>query len=268
MSRGRHKLLKIWLTVGPFSWTLRWITFLCFVCRVKLVCVVAFTINQTTATLNTIQDAKCHRLQNVMTDSRAETELGHILWPSDPVTRESSDPETQLTWWLCSIMNSKCRLMCEEVFSGQSIFIIIGKSKSSLHGLTSSDFSITTDTWQWLCHFSISNVRFAFYAFFRKPENLGSHTGSKWWPGNPYVKDDPNDPLTRWPNDPVPCLIQSYRFSTCAKMTIWIGEYLCCRVEICWLRNFVVNRERYSKRKHGLETTNDWTRYRETYSNS
>jgi len=56
------------------------------------------------------------------------------------------------------------------------------------------------------CHFSISNVRFAFWAFFRKPEKLGSHTGSKWWPGDPDVKVDPNDPLTRWHNDPVPCL--------------------------------------------------------------
>ena len=42
--------------------------------------------------------------------------------------------------------------------------------------------------------------------FFRKPEKLGFHTGSKWWPGDPDVKDDSNDPLTRWPNDPVPCL--------------------------------------------------------------
>ena len=56
------------------------------------------------------------------------------------------------------------------------------------------------------CHFSISNVRFAFWSFFRKKEKLGSHTGSKWWPGDPEVKDDPNDPLTRWPNDPVPYL--------------------------------------------------------------
>jgi len=56
------------------------------------------------------------------------------------------------------------------------------------------------------CHFRISNVRFAFWAFFRKPEKLGSHTGSKWWPSDPDVRDDPNDPLTRWPNDPVPCL--------------------------------------------------------------
>jgi len=41
-----------------------------------------------------------------------DMELRHILWPSDPVTRESSDPETQLTRWPCSAMNSKCRLMC------------------------------------------------------------------------------------------------------------------------------------------------------------
>ena len=43
--------------------------------------------------------------------------------------------------------------------------------------------------------------------FFRKPEKLGSHTRSKWWPGDQDVKDDPNDPLTRWPNDPVACLV-------------------------------------------------------------
>ena len=60
-----------------------------------------------------------------------------------------------------------------------------------------------------VCHFSISNVRFAFWAFFRKPEKLGSHTGSKWCPGDPDVKDDPNDQLTRWPNDPVPRLVRS-----------------------------------------------------------
>jgi len=59
------------------------------------------------------------------------------------------------------------------------------------------------------CHFSISNVRFALWTFFRKPEKLGSHTGSKWWPGAPDVQDDPNDPLTRWPNDPVPCLMSA-----------------------------------------------------------
>jgi len=42
-----------------------------------------------------------------------------------------------------------------------------------------------------------------FGIFFRKPEKLGSHTGSKWWPGDPDVKDDPKwpiDPVTQWPS--------------------------------------------------------------------
>ena len=63
------------------------------------------------------------------------------------------------------------------------------------------------------CHFSISNVRFAFWAFFRKPEKLGSHTGSKWWPGDP----DPYDPLTRWPNDPVPRLLWVCSVGRCVR---------------------------------------------------
>jgi len=113
----------------------------------------------------------------------------------DTVTRESSDPETQLTRWPCSIMNSKCRRSIQ----AKEFLIIIGKRKSSLHGLTSSDFSPATDTWQWLLsfqHFKCYVLHFGH--FFRKPEKLGSHTGPKWWPGNPDVKDDPNDPLTRW----------------------------------------------------------------------
>ena len=44
--------------------------------------------------------------------------------------------------------------------------------------------------------------------FFRKPEKLRSHTGSKWWPGDPDVKDDR---LTRWPSDPVQCLVRTVR---------------------------------------------------------
>jgi len=58
--------------------------------------------------------------------------------------------------------------------------------------------------------------------FFRKPEKLGSHTGSKWWPGDPDEKDDPNDPLTRWPNDPVPCLMS---VSVC--LSVGHGRELC-----------------------------------------
>jgi len=41
------------------------------------------------------------------------------------------------------------------------------------------------------------------------------------WPGDPDVNDDPNDTLTRWPNDPVPCLI-SIGWAVC--MAHW-GSY-------------------------------------------
>ena len=49
------------------------------------------------------------------------------------------------------------------------------------------------------CHFSISDVRFAFWAFFRKPEKLGSHRVKKRtrWPGRERW---PIDPVTQWPS--------------------------------------------------------------------
>ena len=80
------------------------------------------------------------------------------------------------------------------------------------------------------CHFSISNVRFAFWAFFWKPEKLGSHTWSKWRPGDPDVKDDPNDPLTRLPNDPVPCLTTSVNAVTdadvCSLLEVQVQRWM------------------------------------------
>ena len=35
--------------------------------------------------------------------------------------------------------------------------------------------------------------------FFENWKNSRSHTGSKWWPCDPDVKDDPNDTVTQWP---------------------------------------------------------------------
>jgi len=52
------------------------------------------------------------------------------------------------------------------------------------------------------CHFSISNARFAFWAFFRKPEKRGSHTGSKRWPGDPVTRTWKLTQMTHWPDDP------------------------------------------------------------------
>jgi len=128
---------------------------------------------------------------------------------SDPVTRESSDTETQLTRWPCSVMNSKCRLMCIGVCE---FLIIISISKTSLHGLTSSDFSPTTDTWLWLLSFQHSKCTFCILGIFSQTgKTRVSHRVKMMtrWPGDLDVKDDPNDPLTRWPNDPVPCLINT-----------------------------------------------------------
>ena len=47
---------------------------------------------------------------------------------------------------------------------------------------------------------------------------------SKWWHGDPDVKGDPNDTLTRWPNDPVPCLMlmMQRRWATS-------GSWVCAR---------------------------------------
>ena len=42
--------------------------------------------------------------------------------------------------------------------------------------------------------------------FFQKPEKFGTHTGSKWWPGDPVTRTWKMTQMTRWPNDPVPCL--------------------------------------------------------------
>ena len=131
----------------------------------------------------------------------SEMELGHILWPSDPVTRESSDPETQLTRWPCSIMNSKCRLMCEEVFSGQKFLIIIDKSKSLLHGLTSSDFSPTTNTWQWLLSFQNFKCKFCILGISSKTgKTRVSHLVRMMtrWPGREQWPKWPTDPVTQF----------------------------------------------------------------------
>ena len=47
-----------------------------------------------------------------------------------------------------------------------------------------------------------------FWAFFRKPEKLGSHTRSEWWPGDQVTRWPererwptwPIDPMTQWPS--------------------------------------------------------------------
>jgi len=73
----------------------------------------------------------------------------------------------------------------------KEFLITIGKSKSSLHGLTSSDFSPTTDTWQWLLLFQHFKCAFCILGIFSKTgKTRVSHRVRM---------------MTRWPNDPVPC---------------------------------------------------------------
>jgi len=53
------------------------------------------------------------------------------------------------------------------------------------------------------CHVSISNVHVAFWAFFSKTEKLRSHTGSKWWPGDPVTRTWKMTQMTHWSGDPM-----------------------------------------------------------------
>jgi len=137
----------------------------------------------------------------------ADMELGHISWPSDPVTRESSDPETQLIWWPCSIMNSKCRVMLQtNVCNGQQVcqFYSLFGVCTLLGSKILKIISMTVGRIFTKIYIFISLS----WAFFRKPEKLGSHTRSEWWPGDPVTRWPererwptwPIDPMTQWPS--------------------------------------------------------------------
>ena len=63
--------------------------------------------------------------------------------------------------------------------------------------------------------------------FSKTGKKLGSHIGSKWWPGDTDVKDDPNDPLTRWPSDPVPCLAYIISLFPETLWTFWWNPFCC-----------------------------------------
>jgi len=53
------------------------------------------------------------------------------------------------------------------------------------------------------CHFTVSNVHFAFWAFFENRKKIGSHNGSKWWPGDPVTRTWKMTQMTHWPGDPM-----------------------------------------------------------------
>jgi len=129
----------------------------------------------------------------------------------DPVTRESSDPETQLTRWPCSIMNSKCWLMLHTNVCNDKRFASFYRCLAFARfwevKFWRSFIKCQYFNDDWTEFYKNIYLYIFILGFFSKTGKLRSHTGSKWWPGDPDVKDDPNDPLTRWPNDPVPCLV-------------------------------------------------------------
>ena len=78
----------------------------------------------------------------------------------------------------------------------KEFLIIIGKSKSSLHGLTSSDL-IQSNSRHLTMTFVISAFQMYvlhFGHFFENRKKSGLTPGPN---GDPDVKDDPNDPFTR-----------------------------------------------------------------------
>jgi len=64
--------------------------------------------------------------------------------PSDPGIQRPGDPVDPVTLFYNELQMSTFGV--KKYSQAEEFLIIIGKSKSSLHGLTSSDFSPTTDT--------------------------------------------------------------------------------------------------------------------------
>ena len=130
--------------------------------------------------------------------SAPDMELGHILWPSDPGIQRPGYPVDPVTLFYGP--NELQMSTCVKYSQAKEFLIITGKSKSSLHGRTSRDFSPTTDTWQWLVISPFQMYVLHFGHFFENRKNSGFTLGQN---------DDPVTrtwKMTRWPNDPVPYL--------------------------------------------------------------
>jgi len=157
---------------------------------------------------------RCRRLGTLHTDRQtdrpryfttSDMELGHILWPSDPVIdpriQRPGDPVDPVTLFYNELQMSTNVFNGQEVCQFLSLFARFWKVKFWRSFIKCQYFN---DGWTDF-HKNIYLYIFIL-GFFSKTGKLGSHTGSKWWPGDPDVKGDPNDPFTRWLNDLVPCL--------------------------------------------------------------
>ena len=135
-------------------------------------------------------------------------------WPGNPATRRPSRPGDPVLYWTLNVD------LCVKKYSqAKEFLIIIGKSKSSVISVQQQTHDNV------FCHFSISNVRFAFWAFFRKPEKLGSHTGSKWWPGDPLTQTWKMTQMTHWPGDPMTQFHVCYAQQSARATTFLLAKY-------------------------------------------
>ena len=121
--------------------------------------------------------------------------------PRDPGIQRSGDPVDPVTLFYIDLQMSTYDV--KKYSQAKEFLIIIGKSKSSLHALTSSDFSPTTDTWQWLLSFQHFKSRFCILGIFSKAgKTRVSHRIKMMtrWPGRERWPKWPIDPVTQWPS--------------------------------------------------------------------
>jgi len=90
---------------------------------------------------------RTYRSEDMIADRQTHTDTrdgtgSHFVTqrPSDPGIQRPENPVVPVTLFYNELQMSK------KYSKAKKFLIIIGKSKSSLHGLTSSDFSPTTDT--------------------------------------------------------------------------------------------------------------------------
>jgi len=117
-------------------------------------------------------------------------------WPGNPATRRPSWPGDPVLEWTPNVD------LCVKKYSqAKEFLIIIGKSKSSLHGLTSSDFCPTTDTRQWLLSFQYIKCTFCILGiFFENLKNSGLTPGQN---NNPVTRTWRMTQMTHWPGYPM-----------------------------------------------------------------
>jgi len=116
--------------------------------------------------------------------SRSDMELGHILWPSDPGIQRPGDPVDPVTLFYNELQMSKyvadkrlqwARGLPVASFYRCSVFARFWEVKFWRSSIKCQYFN---DGWTDF-HKNIYLYIFIL-GFFRKPEKLGSHTGSKW----------------------------------------------------------------------------------------